>query len=75
MQEGHRGTGKQKPMFPSRSRSEMWRHTHEEDGSKSHTLALMNVSRTSQLTEVPTLQGSSLCPGLGLNCRLSARVV
>lgn len=29
-------------MYPTRSRSEMWRHTHEEEGNKSHTLALVN---------------------------------
>lgn len=42
MQEGHRATGK--PMYPTRSRTDMWRHAHEEEGGKAHTLALMNVS-------------------------------
>lgn len=44
MQEGHRVPGK--PMYPSRSRSEMWRHTHEEEGApgKAHTMTYINVS-------------------------------
>ncbi len=41
MQEGHRASGK----FPTRNRSEMWRH--DEEGGKAHTLALMNVRQLS----------------------------
>ena len=44
MQDGHRVSGK--PLYPSRSRSEMWRHAHEEEGApgKAHTMAYINVS-------------------------------
>ena len=57
MQEGHRAAGK--PMYPTRSRSEMWRHTHEEEGGKAHTLALMNVCPPHDYTPILDIQDIS----------------